>query len=368
MNRKEIAEIKKQFSNENCSITRICSCIVDAEKNIKSEMERTFLMLPEKDIFKYYDIFRKTLSGTIGKNLLNMELPAGQQAEGIELLEALRAHRLDDEEARMAFYQLIINTYICTGSFAIMMIHAVYDIPGKAKDGSDLFDASDEVYEYMLCAICPVKLTAAGLGYDTRNDIIRSRDRDWIIDAPVAGFLYPAFNERSEDTGAMLYYTSKPEQVQRQMREVAFGYTPHPTPKDQKLTFAELMEESLGEQKSYEILSGICGSIADYIEDRKVTGNQPVIGKEELKVIMEDGGASEEQVEKMENSFASVAGEKGYFGADNLIGKKVEIQTPDTVIKIDPERLGKIRQEEIDGVRYLLIPADEVQIEGMTVK
>ena len=69
MNKKEISEIKKQFSPNNCAITRICGCYVDGEKNKKTELKEAFLSLSEEEMFKYFEIFKKTLSGTIGKNL-----------------------------------------------------------------------------------------------------------------------------------------------------------------------------------------------------------------------------------------------------------------------------------------------------------
>lgn len=75
MNKKEVSEIKKQFTPENCAITRLCGCYVDGEKTKKTELKDAFLSLPEEEIFKYFEIFRKALSGTIGKNLINMEFP-----------------------------------------------------------------------------------------------------------------------------------------------------------------------------------------------------------------------------------------------------------------------------------------------------
>lgn len=67
MNKKEVSEIKKQFTPDNCAITRICGCYVDGEKNKKTQLKEAFLSLPEEEIFKYFELFRKTLSGTIGK-------------------------------------------------------------------------------------------------------------------------------------------------------------------------------------------------------------------------------------------------------------------------------------------------------------
>ena len=62
MNKKEVLEIRKQFTPENCTITRICGCYVDHEKEKKMEMKKAFLSMPEEEAFKYFDIFRKSLS------------------------------------------------------------------------------------------------------------------------------------------------------------------------------------------------------------------------------------------------------------------------------------------------------------------
>ena len=54
MNKKEVLEIRKQFTNENCAITRICGCYVDAEKQIRTELKEAFLSLPEEEIYKTF--------------------------------------------------------------------------------------------------------------------------------------------------------------------------------------------------------------------------------------------------------------------------------------------------------------------------
>ena len=167
MNKKEVSEIKKQFTPDNCAITRICGCYVDGEKNKKTQLKEAFLSLPEEEIFKYFELFRKTLSGTIGKNLLNMEFPLSAENAGgtQDFLLKLRASQLTDDALLDAFYDRIIESYDYGENYLILVIHAAYDIPGKSSDGSEMFDASDEVYEYLLCSICPVKLSKPGLSY-----------------------------------------------------------------------------------------------------------------------------------------------------------------------------------------------------------
>ena len=165
MNKKEISEIKKQFTPERCAITRICGCYVDAEKEKKTKLREAFLSLPEEEMFKYFDIFRKTLSGTLGKNLINLNFPLSQEEEGgtQSYLLRLRNSRLKDDQLLEDFYDKVIEHYFYGENYYIILIHGLYDIPGKSTDGAEMFDASDEVYEFLLCSICPVKLSKAGI-------------------------------------------------------------------------------------------------------------------------------------------------------------------------------------------------------------
>ncbi len=167
MNKKEVLEIRKQFTPENCTITRICGCYVDHEKEKKMEMKKAFLSMPEEEAFKYFDIFRHTLSGTVGKNLMTMEFPLNQELEGgaQELLLRLRDTKLTDDLLLEEFYDKVIENYEFAENYYIILIHAAYDVPGKSSDNMEMFDASDTVYEHIMCSICPVKLTKAGIYY-----------------------------------------------------------------------------------------------------------------------------------------------------------------------------------------------------------
>lgn len=225
MNKKEVSEIKKQFTPDNCAITRICGCYVDGEKNKKTQLKEAFLSLPEEEIFKYFELFRKTLSGTIGKNLLNMEFPLSAENAGgtQDFLLKLRASQLTDDALLDAFYDRIIESYDYGENYLILVIHAAYDIPGKSSDGSEMFDASDEVYEYLLCSICPVKLSKPGLSYHAEDNTFGERVRDWIVEMPDVGFLFPAFNDRSTDLHSILYYAKNAEELRASLVENLLG-------------------------------------------------------------------------------------------------------------------------------------------------
>ena len=216
MNKKEVLEIRKQFTPENCAITRICGCYVDHEKEKKTELKKAFLSMPEEEAFKYFDIFKHTLSGTLGKNLMNMEFPTEQEMPGgtQEFLLKLRDSKLTDDLLVEEFYDKVIENYIYPENYYIILIHAVYDVPGKSSDGLEMFDASDTVYEHIMCSICPVNLTKAGLTYNAETNNIEDRIRDWFVELPVKGFLFPAFNDRASDLHGVLYYSKKPEELQ----------------------------------------------------------------------------------------------------------------------------------------------------------
>ena len=195
MIKKEIAEIKRQFTPANCSISRICGCYVDGEKNKKADFKEAFLSLPEEDMFKYFELLRKNLSGTLGKNLINLEFPLAAEEEGgpHEFLLKLRNSRLQNDTLLDAFYDRIIENYDYVGNYLILLIHDAYDIPGKTSDGIEMEDASDEVYSYILCSICPVDLSKPGLSYNELEGSFQNRIRDWVVQMPQLGFLFPAF-------------------------------------------------------------------------------------------------------------------------------------------------------------------------------
>lgn len=372
MNKKETLEIRKQFTNENCAITRICGCYVDADKQIRTELKEAFLSLPEEEIFKYYEIFRKTLSGTVGKNLLNMEFPLEQEMpDGTQAwLLRLLGSRLTDDALLEEFYEKIIHSYSYGENYYIILIHAAYDIPRRAEDGTELFDASDDTYEYLLCSICPVKLSKAGLCYNAEKNSIEDRNRDWLVEAPEAGFLFPAFNDRNTDLHSMLYYTKNPEALQPALMEEFFGCQTPLSARGQKETFQELLTEALGESCDYETVVNIHENLNELIEEKKDLPDPPTLTKPEVKNLLLQSGVSEETMEHFEEQFDITAGEKTEFLATNLTSTKtMEVRTPDVIVKVSPEKAALLETQIIDGRSYLLIQIDDqVEVNGVIIR
>lgn len=372
MNKKEIAEIKKQFTPQNCALTRLCACYVDGEKNKKSEMKEAFLSQSEEECFKYFEIFRKSLSGTVGKNLVNLEFPLDAEMEGgqQEFLLKLRDSKLKDDVLLEQFYDKIIENYEYGENYLILLVHGMYDVPGKSSDNEEMFDASDEVYEYLLCTICPVNLSKAGLSYDAESNRFGSRVRDWLVELPMAGFLFPAFQDRSTDLHSMLYYSKNAEELKDDFVEGMFGCGTPLTAADQKDTFNAMIEETLGEECDYEAVRNIHERLYEMAEEKKDEPEPLVLSKAEVKQLFAESGVEAEKMTELEERYEESAGANTEFLASNVMNtRKFEIKAPDVVIQVNPERADLVETRIIDGRQCLVIPVDDrVEVNGISVR
>lgn len=372
MNKKEVLEIRKQFTPDRCAITRICGCYVDHEKEKKAELKKAFLSLPEEESFKYFDIFRHTLAGTIGKNLLNMDFPLDQEMPGgtQEFLMKLCDSKLTDDLLLEEFYDKVIENYNYAENYYIILIHAAYDVPGKASDGSEMFDASDTVYEHIMCSICPVNLTKAGLTYNAVTNSIEDRIRDWLVEAPLNGFLFPSFNDRATDLHSILYYTKKAEEIQPEFIENVLGSKMPLTAGDQKTSFQAIVTDTLGNDCDYETVRNIHDNICEMLEEAKESPDPVELSKPDVKNLLARSGVSEEKLETFDSQFEEVVGEQKTFLAANITNTKTfQLETPDVIVKVNPERSDLVEIREIDGRKCLVVAIDEhLEVNGIEVR
>lgn len=369
---KEILEIKKQFVPEHCTISRLCGCYVDHEKNRKYEVNRSFLSLQEEESFKYFEIFKQTLTGTIGKKLINMEFPLAQEEPGgtQEFLCRLRQSKLNDETLLDEFYNKIIENFDYGENYYIILIHAVYDVPGKATDGSEMFDASDNIYEYILCSICPVKMAKAGLSYDVDQNAIVGRTRDWVVEPPMKGFLFPAFNDRAADIHQVLYFTKKTEDLQPKLIEELLGSEIPLSAKNQKATFNEVISTTLESECDLETVKCIHDKLQEMVEANKIEPEPLELDKYDMRYILEEIGVSKEKAEKAETVFEEVAGERRRLMAANVAEtRKFSIEMPDVLIKISADRTDLVQTRVIDDRKFIVIPInDHVEVNGLEIE
>lgn len=365
MNKKEITEIKKRFKKEGCTFTRMCGCYVDGEHNRVTRIGKTFLNLDEEEFFKYLDLAKKVLSGTIGNHLLELEFPLSEEEQGgrQQFLLGLRESKLKNDDLLERFYDLIIENYAYAGNYLILIFHDAYDVPLKTKDHRSL-DESEEIYEYLLCAICPVTLSKPGLGYLEDSNEIGLRLRDWVVGVPDTGFVFPAFTERSTDIHAALFYTKNPKEPPAELIEGVLGCQKKMTAAEQKEIFRSILEDTLGEESSYETIKEIHDKIQEKISENAetVTKNetpQPLqLSKSAITDILNTSGISEEKVVQAEQAYDKKVGEASLYAENVVDQRKFEVKTYDVVLHVKAEKAAQIKSQIIDGQKCLIIPMD----------
>lgn len=373
MVKKEISEIKKQFNPQKSTIRKIVGCYVGAEKQQIARLDNNFLSLPEEECFKYFEILSKGLSGSLGKNLLNMDFPLESEEAGgtQEFLLRLRDSELNDPVLLDEFFEKVIEHYDYIGNYLVLVVHANYDVPKKTTDDIINEDASDEVYDFMFCTISPVELDKAALSYDEAEENFTTRERDWIVSNPAHAFLFPAFNDRSSDIHALLYYSKDAEKINQEFIDGVLGTIPTLTAKNQKESFREILEDSLEEECSYDLVRTIQENVNKIVQENKLSEEPaPVIfDKKEVMDILSESGVSDEKVSCFEKNYDDRIGEKATLQATNIVDtSKMKIKTTAVEIKCDPLQAELLETKIVDGRRCIVIPLDNgVEINGIKV-
>ena len=404
---KDILELKRRFKKEACTITKMCGCYVDANKNKVVELNETFLNLEDEEFYKYLDIAKKALSGTIGNNLLELHFTKEEEEQGgkQQYLLGLRESGLRNPELLEHLYDMIIENYDYVGNYLILIFHDAYDVMTKTSD-NDKLDESEEVYEYLLCAICPVNLTKPGLGYREDENRIGPRIRDWVVGAPDTGFVFPAFTDRSTDIHSVMFYTRDTKTPHAEFMESGLGCGTKLTATEKKLTFQSIVKEVIGEdeEESDAVFGDIQENLNNMIpvtEDETVEPEPVIVTRSAIADVLAESGVTEEQAAVIENTYENVFGEElpeaGQLVDPKLVeanGKRKEklelvkqvenlkqqleetrsvpvsegdadgedvpaVKTYDVILRVKPEKVGQIHSQVIDGQKCLVIPMDE---------
>ena len=370
---KEIGEIRRHLRRDRSGITHLYGCYVNDAGEIVTEFQHSVAMMPENESDKYFALLRRTLSGAIGKNLIDITFRTAQVADSPEhkLLMELRETQLKDEEKRQALYQKIIASLVFEGSYLILLAFDSYDVPFKSRDDALQQDNSEEVYRYLLCTVCPVKQTKANLHYVPEEKLFHDGGMQNTVSAPLLGFLFPAFDQRSTNIYNALYYTHDVKQGQDALIEALFN-TPVPKPADeQKKAFEALLTTALGEDCSLDVVQSVHDQLCQRIELHKESkAAEPLmISKKDVSQVLSSCGVSEEHLAKFSVDYDAAFGFEAELHPKNIIDSKhFELKTPDVIIKVDPTRSDLVETRTIGGVKYILICADEnVEVNGVNI-
>lgn len=373
MNEKEIAEIRRRFRPEKSNISNVRGCYVNEKGEIVSEFNQSIATMPEDEAEKFLSILKRTLSGTLSKNLIDIEFLTQQVVEGEEHkhLMTLRDSHLKDEEAIHAFFEKVIRSVTMEDNYLILLAYDTYDIPYRSKDGERQDDASSEVFSYILCSICPVKMTKPALSYYAYENEFRSRNVDWLVSPPELGFLFPAFDDRCANIYNALYYTRNTAENHTGFIDTIFN-SAIPMPAEvQKETFQEILGSTLEDECDFKIVQAVHGELQGMIEEHKVNKEEAplMISKGTVKHILKAHGVSDERVTAFEEQFDTQFGAEMNLSPKNIVDtKQIEVTVPDVKIHVNPNRENLVETRIIDGTKYILIRADEgVELNGVPV-
>lgn len=373
MNKKETAEIKKNFSDKSgfFIMEKILTAFVDSEKNVRYNHVNSCLTMPEEEHEVYSETLKKVLNTNVGKAFVEYEFPDTAYDEGNSqyILYKLLQSELKDEQACEDFVNHIANNLVYGGNYALVTAYCCYTV--RRKDKNDEFaDGEDEIYRYLLTAVCPVTTGSDGFVFDSfNNEIVKKLNTELIISkAPTDGFLYPVFSNRSTDVNHVMYYSKKANDPNISIVENVLGCTFVMSAENEKANFQTILKSVVGDDLDYMVIKSVNEKIQEVVEENKDDTDRTVIDNSRLKEILSDVGVPEDRVKMVEPVYEKVCG-KAPLTASNLVDNKTVMTTAGITVNIKPDAGDKVRTSVINGRRCLLIDIDDptIEINGLPV-
>ena len=384
MDKKSVNELRRRLKKDQCSFTKMCGCYIDDQKNKVTNFNEIFLNLEDEEYFKYLEIAKKVLSTNLGNNLLELDFPLEEEKPGghQQFLMGLKKSAFNDEGLLNTFYDMVIEKYDSMGNYLILLFHDRYDVMTKTSDNMKL-DESEEVYEYIICAICPMLLSKPGLGYNKTEQRIGTLNREWMVGIPETGFIFTAFKERTKDIHYVLMYTADSKNPHQEFITDILGCRI-------KQTFAQkqdLLCEMVAEATDVEVVKDIMESVN--IELAQISDSEPdeiEISQEHVMDALEYAGLGEAKATEIGREYISTLKEEELPLLGDLItnkaakvvkdnnekaflkeeikelNRKIEEVTnvsEDIIIRVDEKKKSLIRRENINGEPCLVIPIAE---------
>lgn len=363
MNKKEIAEVRKTFKVDKCCIDRVCACYVTPDKQKTVIPVESFNSLDEESMEKYLEIFKKSVSGSLGKQLQSIEFPteAEQKGRGQDLLYNLQATELKDEDQVGILFDKVIENYVTDSYYCILIMHANYDIVSKASDDTDL--DSDTVYSHIICSICPTNLSKPFLSYNQDENKLEDSMRSWLIEMPQCAFLFPTLTDRTPDIHSVLVYNKKTSELNEGIIERVLDCLVPTSAEEQSSAFIESTLAGFDGRITYDKVSAIHDALCEQIEE-SVDGATIMMSKDSIKQVLQDEDAP--NLDAFDKKYNELIGEKEVF-LENIVDKnKFVIKMDGITITANTITKGLISVKEVNGQKCLVIaPNGEMEVDGI---
>ncbi len=372
MNQKELGELRRRFRPEKCAVSRIYGCYVNSVREVVSYLDESLGRMPQEEAEKYLSLLKKAMSGTLGRNLIDIVFSTEQVMDSEEhrLLSSLRESGLRDGEIRQAFYQKVIETLdMGESNYLILLAHDAYDVPSRG--GDDQPGDSETVFQYILCCVCPVKDGKPELGYFPGENEFHSCTAGQIVSAPELGFLFPAFDNRATNIYNALFYSRSADELHHEFIDAVFHTEPPMSAAEQKEAFESALSGGLEETCSMAVVQSVHEQLRERIEEHRESKDpEPLaLTAGEVGGILRSSGVPEERVAAFQEQCGERFGESAALNPANLIdSKRYEIKTAEATVSVDPAYSYLVETRVIDGRKYILIPAGEgVEVNGFPV-
>ncbi|MCR5846723.1 MAG: DUF4317 domain-containing protein [Lachnospiraceae bacterium] len=369
----EILELKKRLKFCDDASFKIEACyIIGSEKRIQSRMNTYLTNLDESDRHKYIEILKKGLSGVLNRNLLNLSFKRSMEgSDAQKFLLKLRDSELNDSSVLDSLYEKIIESYSTLGNYLVVTLYDAYDVVREGTDGISQGE-SEEVFRYVYSCICPVSLAKAALSYHEEENVFAARVRDWVVEMPDVGFLFPAFNDRSSDVNSLLYYCKDPLMIRPEIISDILGCEEEMTSVVENRMFKNVIEDVINEVPEYdtfEVMRNVQDNISEMLEN-KVFSDEPTIDSRSAVDLFRHSGIKEEHLPIVEEKFKKEIGEDGFLHADRIKEKgRLEMKGENVKISVKPEASSLVEIRMIDGRKCLVIPMDsDMEVNGIIKK
>lgn len=374
MNQKELGELRRRLRPEKSAIKNVYGCYVNSSKEIVSYLDESLGRMSGEEVEKYLGFLKKTLSGTLGKNLVDLVFATEQVMDSDEyrLLSALRESELKSGEIREDFYRRVMESLdMGDTNYIILLAYDAYDVPNRSRDGGEQLEESDSVYRYILCCVCPVKEGKLELGYFPGENEFHGCTPGQVVAPPELGFLFPAFDDRAANIYNVLFYTKSPADLHQDFIDGVFHTEPPMSAEEQKEAFESALTGALADDCRLDVVQAIHEQLRERIEEHRETKDpEPLsISAAEVEEILRGQGVGEEQTASFREACAERFGENAALNPENLIdSKRFQVKAGEVTLSVDPASSYLVETRVIDGIKYLLIPAgSDVEVNGLPV-
>jgi len=366
---KDIGELRRRYRKEKSNISRICGCFVNENKEVISKFDQSLGLMSEDDADGLLGVLKKTLSGNIGRNLFEVEFSASEVMEGEshKLLTDLRSCELKDKDVVDKLYDKIISSFEYDGNYLILLAHDRYDVFSYSADGEK--GESGETFSYIICSVCPVRSGKAALSYYVPGNCFRTVCADTMLGYPEFGFMFPAFENGGANLYGSLYYTKDLRNNHAEVADAVFSSSLPMPAAEQKDTFGSILQSAMEEDCSMKVVRSVYSQVNQLIAEHKEQKvEEPlVMSKDDAADMLRYCGVPEERVAVFEEKFSEEFGKDAEINPKNVTESALKVKTPEVSIKVSAGHSDLIDTKVIDGVKYILIRADDAEVNGVNI-